>query len=150
MEVTLKETDNEDIVGKYFKGKTASIISCRRCQFQKANFEDLFVLTLQIKDKDTLEECLDQYVNEEVIAGYHCEKCDDKVEIEKKHLFQYLPPFLFIHLKRLEFNFECYSKIKLENAIRFPQEIDLSEYFLEKNEKIIYQLRGFIVHEGTS
>lgn len=81
------------------------MITCQTCFNQKMRVEDYYVLTLEIKNNKSLQECFQKLAEPEVITDYYCENCDKKVEtIEKQVKIKKLPRFLFLHLQRLVFD----------------------------------------------
>ena len=86
-------------------------------------------MSVEIKNLKTLQECMNKYVEPEIICDFFCDFCDKKETIQKYHKFKSLPPFLFLHLQRLVFDLEFMYKIKLDHPINFPHQLDLSQYF---------------------
>jgi ubiquitin carboxyl-terminal hydrolase 34 len=100
----------------------ANVITCQNCFTNKVNVEDFYVLSLEIKNLTSLSQCVEKMVEPEVICDYYCNTCDKKVEeIHKYRKFETLPNILFIHLQRLVFDLETFSKIKLDNPINFAE-----------------------------
>ena len=91
---------------------------------------------------------------------YFCESCNKKVTAEKIQCLKKLPPFLFLCLKRFEFNFELEAKIKINEYCEFPQKLSLKEFSTEivtpnpnnpqGNDCFDYKLRGVVVHTGSA
>ena len=110
--------DDDNSIERMFSGKMATVITCQNCYQQKQRYDGFYVLTVEVKEKKNLYECLDKLVEPEVISHYFCQFCEQKVEtIHKTNKFQQLPPYLFIHLQRLVFDLESLSKIKLDHPV---------------------------------
>ena len=98
----------------------SNVITCQNCFTHKPNLEEFYVLSLEIKNQSSLQECLDKMVEPEVICDYYCNTCDKKVdEIHKFRKFNSLPNILFIHFQRLVFDLETFTKIKLDHPVNF-------------------------------
>jgi ubiquitin C-terminal hydrolase len=86
---------------------------------------------LQVKNKHSIKESLDAYVEGEMLEGdnaYYCEKCEKKVNTLKRCCIKRMPNVLFLVLKRFEFNFDTMSKSKVNDYCEFPMEINMSSY----------------------
>ena len=62
---------------------------------------------------------------------YHCEKCNKKVAAIKRASIHTLPPNLILHLKRLDFDLELFIRVKLNDHIEFPHELNMLPYTLD-------------------
>ncbi|KAF1313483.1 Ubiquitin-specific protease, partial [Globisporangium splendens] len=139
--------------------------------------ERFFALSLEVSKKQHLKECLSLYVQGESLDGenaYFCERLQQKVSETKRICIKKLPQTLVFHLKRFEFDFDTMEKLKINDYLEFPQEIDMLPYTSEGlassfpdsprqrecNEPIddalkgqpstMYDLVGIVVHSGTS
>jgi len=86
---------------------------------------------LHIKNKQSVLESLEAYVEGEMLEGdnaYYCEKCEKKRDTLKRCSIKRLPNVLFLELKRFEFNFDTMRKYKLNDYCSFPTELDMSPY----------------------
>lgn len=72
--------------------------------------EELFLsINLQVKNKRSIANSLDSFVQGELLEGpnaYYCEKCAKKVKTLKRVCIKKLPNMLILVLKRFEFNYE--------------------------------------------
>lgn len=121
--------------------------------------EELFYsLTLEVKHKESLEDALELFVEQELLEGenaYFCDKCQAKVDTIKRCVIQDLPQTLILHLKRFEIDFDRFDKVKLNDYYQFPVELNMKTYMKrsnpeEANEDEIYVLQGILVHSGTA
>lgn len=116
--------------------------------------EPFFVLSLQIPcniDSPTIEECFDEYCENEELSGDNAwfnENTKKKQDITKCNVFWKLPHILIVQLKRWNFNGKKNRKM-VDTPIT---DLDLSDYVVSKNEneKYIYDLYGVCNHSGTS
>eukprot|EP01124_Arcella_intermedia_P033442 TRINITY_DN8023_c0_g3_i1.p1 TRINITY_DN8023_c0_g3~~TRINITY_DN8023_c0_g3_i1.p1 ORF type:complete len:1561 (-),score=330.00 TRINITY_DN8023_c0_g3_i1:24-4004(-) len=96
---------------------------------------------------------------------YFCGKCNSKVDALKRCCIGSLPNYLFIHLKRFEFDFDLMRRAKVNQYCEFPTKLNLEPYTVEglaRKEKAEptepkyplshydYDLTGILVHNGTT
>uniref|UniRef100_K3WJM4 ubiquitinyl hydrolase 1 n=1 Tax=Globisporangium ultimum (strain ATCC 200006 / CBS 805.95 / DAOM BR144) TaxID=431595 RepID=K3WJM4_GLOUD len=139
--------------------------------------ERFFALSLEVSKKQHLKDCLSLYVQGESLDGenaYFCERFQRKVSATKRICIKKLPHTLVCHLKRFEFDFDTMEKLKINDYLEFPQEIDMFPYtseglassspdssrqreYNEPDEgalkgqmSTMYDLVGIVVHSGTS
>jgi ubiquitin C-terminal hydrolase len=106
--------------------------------------EPFFLLSLSIPptENSTLYQCLDLFVEEEILE---IENTSNKC-IKKKISFWSLPDILAIDFKR----FDSYN-IKNNTVISFPEELDLSKYVIGYNPNIYkYLLYAICFHSGNT
>ena len=63
--------------------------------------------------------------------AYHCAKCDKKIDTLKRTCAKELPRFLVISLKRFEFDFDRMVRVKLNDYLEFPVDLDMFPYTQE-------------------
>lgn len=135
--------------------------------------ERFFALSLEVSKKQHLKDSLSLYVQGESLDGenaYFCERLQQKVSATKRICIKKLPQTLVCHLKRFEFDFDTMEKLKINDYLEFPEEIDMFPYTSEAltllqdgshhevahNDKsegegsTMYDLVGIVVHSGTS
>ena len=70
-----------------------------------------------------------------------------------------LPNTMILHLKRFEFDLELMRKVKVNDYVDFPHELDMKPYTkvgIENTEDTRpegyydYNLKGVLIHSGTS
>lgn len=124
-------------------------ITCTVCDNISSNYEVTTLITIPIKS--TIEECLKNYIEEEVI-DYNCTICECNRKAIKKCKIYKTPMILFLHLKR----FRCLSNnryIKDDRMVEIPYMLDLNPYcdqniIPENNLSNKYILKGIINHMG--
>lgn len=120
--------------------------------------ERFFALSLEITKKHHLADSLSLYVQGEPLDGenaYFCEREQRKVSATKRICIKKAPKTLVCHLKRFNFDFDTMEKMKINDYLEFPTEIDISPYTAEGVENsetavCMYDLVGIVVHSGTS
>lgn len=110
---------------------------------------------------------LDHMKKGEVLEGYHCEGCDQRVNATKRQIIGKTPNMLILHLKRFVFSFETYENEKINSHFEFPKVLDLKQYSVKENidetedqdiknlqqledDEFIYRLVGINIQEGSA
>lgn len=104
---------------------------CKDCPHYSEREEPFLAVSLQVKNKSSIQESLKYYVEGEMLEGdnaYYCEKCEKKVNTLKRCCIKRMPNTLFLVLKRFEFDFDLMQKIKVNDYCEFPMELDMSPY----------------------
>jgi ubiquitin C-terminal hydrolase len=136
-------------------------------------------ISLDIKNKRTIEEALDLFTKGEVLEGenkYYCEDHDKKISITRRCSLKKLPKNVIINLKRFEFDYNTFEKVKLNDYCEFPLVIDFKPWMrasiltqnkddpcfknviidqeeinqLNDPEALKYKLTGILVHSGAT
>lgn len=131
IENLIKGTKEEKIMKNLLYGVFANEFICRGCPHRNEREELFMALPLQVKNKHTVEESLAAFVEGEMLEGdnaYYCEKCELKRDTLKRCTIKRLPNVMFVVLKRFEFNFETMSKMKINDLVEFPTELDMTPY----------------------
>lgn len=140
-----------------FQGYLKSSIVCRECQLDSKTTIDPFMdLSLDIKDKSNLYECLDSFHRKERLHDfdYHCKRCNTSQNAIKRLIIHKLPAVLVLQLKRFEQHLNGNS-VKLNDFVEFPLYLNMSSYCDSSDCKgdvvpdILYELIGIIAHRGT-
>ena len=137
-----------------FEGQFSNKIICKDCPHRSESEEPFIAINLQIKNKRSLQQCLDSFVEGEEMQksnAYHCDKCDKNVSALKKVSIKQLPQYLIFVLKRFSYDFDKGIKIKLNDYCEFPGIIDMAKYTENGSlGKEIYTLAGVIIHRGIA
>jgi len=168
----------KDIFDDSFRGKISyEIISLEKEYSYYSETETPFLaISLDIKNKRTIEEALDLYIRGEVLEGenkYLVEKYNKKISILRRCSIKKLSQTVIIHLKRFEFDYNTFDKIKIIDYCQFPdmidfkpwmrssiiaknrddpnyKDIEIDENELNDTESFKYQLTGVLVHSGST
>jgi ubiquitin carboxyl-terminal hydrolase 8 len=131
-----------------FYGIHVSEVKSLESNYENVVPEPFFNIDVPITDHDTLEKCIEQYTEMEMLDGDNMilnEKTGNKEKASKRIMFWNLPTILIITLKRFG-----NDNIKNTKNIIFPlEEMDMSKYILgyEKNS-YKYDLFGICNHSG--
>jgi hypothetical protein len=175
IEFSLSKTKFKYLMKSIFTGETCSQLICTNCNSIRNRFEELLFLSLEMRNMNRINQCLDKYINEEMIDDFFCEKCNQKTRHRKRISINKLPNILFIHLQRFSFNYETFSMEKINSTLEFPRRINFKNYCtesinenIEENENLKndnefnnkvynhndnyykYKLKGIVVHSGTA
>jgi ubiquitin carboxyl-terminal hydrolase 9/24 len=156
LENEVSGTEHKNFIKKIFGGTICNQLICKGCPhssqtdepflgdvdlsnyFTKIKFCAQLALTIQVSQKNNLLEGLRTFVEGEMLEGenaYYCEQCKKKVNTLKRVCLKKLPNHLVFVLKRFEFDFNTYSKLKINDYYEFPDEIDMEPYTLQGNLK---------------
>jgi ubiquitin C-terminal hydrolase len=174
----LYSLNKKDIFDDSFRGKISyEIISLEQEYSYYSETENQFLaISLEIKNKRTIEEALDLYIRGEILEGenkYLVEKYDKKISILRRCSIKKLSNTVIIHLKRFEFDYNTFDKIKIIDYCQFPDVIDfkpwmrssiisknkedpnykdihIDENELNDQQSFKYKLTGILVHSGST
>lgn len=131
IECLIKGTKEEKIMNNLFQGVFANELICKDCPHYSEREEPFLAISLQVKNKNTVQESLKFYIEGEMLEGdnaYYCEKCEKKVNTLKRCCIKRMPNILFLVLKRFEFDFDSMQKVKVNDYCEFPIDLDMSPY----------------------
>eukprot|EP01022_Parablepharisma_sp_SALTPOND_P000055 TRINITY_DN1001_c0_g1_i1.p1 TRINITY_DN1001_c0_g1~~TRINITY_DN1001_c0_g1_i1.p1 ORF type:complete len:1403 (+),score=208.78 TRINITY_DN1001_c0_g1_i1:12466-16674(+) len=131
LETSIKNTPQQDTIKKHFGGIFANQLLCKDCPHSSVREEPFLALNLQVKNKKSLQQCLESFVEGEMLQGsnaYHCEKCDKKVTTLKRTCIKRLPKHLICVLKRFDINYDTMQKFKINEYCEFPMKINMENY----------------------
>ena len=106
LERSLKPTSYPRLVQSVFGGRICNQLACGQCGTVRRNYEDMYTLSLEIKNQRTFHEAMDKFVANSMVSGYFCEECRNKVEVSKRTLLADLPNVLIVHLQRFSYNYD--------------------------------------------
>ena len=154
----LKGSSQNYLWNNIFGGTTLQQVRCTNqdCGNISERKENINYLSLDIKNCDNIQKCLDKFIAEEKIEDYHCEKCDKKITNIKNVLIDKIPNILIIHLQRIAFSYDTFNMEKINDYIYFEKTINIKNYTLNKNNDDMpsdyfeYELQGVLIYSGTS
>eukprot|EP01083_Nonionella_stella_P103309 294895_1 len=135
IDTQLKDTKHSQLLQRHMGGTLAQQIICKDCPHRSERDEPFYYISVQIQGRKNLAECLERYVEGDMLEGdnkYVCEGCGDKkVDALKRTCVKQLPRVLCIHLQRFEFNYDTMQRIKLNDRCEFPVVLDMRPYTRE-------------------
>lgn len=177
LENSIKGSKKENIIKKHFGGVSSNELICKGCPHYSEREENFLAVSLQVKNKKTIQESLASFVEGEMLEGdnaYLCEICDKKVPTLKRVCLKRLPNHMILVLKRFEFDFDNMSKVKVNDSCEFPMNINFEpftqqglrkaerkkaqnqgseppEFEDEYDQKYFeYRLKGIVIHLGIA
>lgn len=180
IDTKLKGTPYENVLKQHLGGVYSNEFICQGCPHYKDREEEFYAISLNVKNKKTIQDSLDSFVEGEMLEGdnaYLCGKCNKKVDTLKRTCIKRLPPTVVLHLKRFEFDFDTMQKQKLNDRLEFPRNINFKPFTKEglggvgskqrmdaeedgkaaeekeeehPDEYYEYELSGVLVHTGSA
>ncbi|KAF9352724.1 hypothetical protein BGX26_009493 [Mortierella sp. AD094] len=180
LENSVKSTPQEELFKQQYGGKLVQQIKSKDCEHISEREDSFFSIQCEVKNKKTLEESLQLYVQGEILDGdnkYKCSSCDKHVDAIKRACIKELPQNLILHLKRFDYDMDTMRRIKINDRFEFPTSLDMEPYTLdyltrkeqaqdavaaassptthlaggqENTAAFQYNLVGVLVHTGTA
>ncbi|KAG0032025.1 hypothetical protein BGZ82_006708 [Podila clonocystis] len=175
LESSVKSTPQEELFKKQYGGKLVQQIKSKDCEHISEREDSFFSIQCEVKNKKSLEESLQLYVQGEILDGdnkYKCSSCDKHVDAIKRACIKELPQNLILHLKRFDYDMDTMRRIKINDRFEFPTRLDMEPYTLdyltrkeqaqeggvsspsthlpEHSAAFQYNLVGVLVHTGTA
>ncbi|VUZ52096.1 unnamed protein product, partial [Hymenolepis diminuta] len=122
------------IIEQYLGGIFVDQKECFRCHQVNSREESFLAISVDVQNRTTLSESLEEYVKSDLLEGnnaYFCEKCNKKVAARKRTCIKSLPQILTIHLKRFIFDYERDVPQKSDDFFSFPMNLDMAPYTVE-------------------
>ncbi|VDN95885.1 unnamed protein product [Rodentolepis nana] len=130
----LKLCGKPKIIEHYLGGIFADQKECFRCHQVYSREESFLAISVDVQNRITLSESLEDYVKSDLLEGnnaYFCEKCNMKGAARKRTCIKSLPQILTIHLKRFIYDYEQDVSQKSDDFFSFPMSLDMSPYTVE-------------------
>ncbi|XP_031619612.1 ubiquitin carboxyl-terminal hydrolase 47 isoform X2 [Contarinia nasturtii] len=140
LEQKFKDTAQADFINRLYEGKMIDYVKCLDCGTEKSREDKFLDIPLPVRPfgstiaYDSVEEALRAFVEPETLDGnnqYHCEKCNKKCDAHKGLKFSKFPYILTLHLKRFDFDYQTFLRIKLNDKVTFPQTLNLNSFIKE-------------------
>lgn len=146
------------LIHSMFQGALKSSIVCSNCNDDSKTIVDPFMdLSLDIKDKATVYNCLDSFHKRETLNDYHyhCPQCNTTDDPAKQLTIDKLGSMLTLQLKRFE-HLPNGNNVKLTNFVEYPLYLNVTKYCDDGKlddsamaKDITYELIGVVSHKGT-
>lgn len=137
LEQKFKNTKQADLINRLYEGKMIDYVKCLECNTEKQREDKFLDIPLPVRPfgsavaYETIEDALRAFVQPEILDGnnqYHCETCDKKCDAHKGLKFTKFPYILTLHLKRFDFDYHTFHRIKLNDKVTFPQSLNLNNF----------------------
>lgn len=111
-----------------FRGSTVDQLICRDCGFTRSSIQHFYNLSVEVKNKASLDQSLTKMLEEQEISDYKCEGCEKRGGVYKRSMIGETPNVLFVHLQRIVFSFDTYNNEKINSKFEFPNTLDLKPF----------------------
>ncbi|KXS98814.1 hypothetical protein AC578_2049 [Pseudocercospora eumusae] len=163
LESNMPDDQSRLALGQFYTGKLITQIR-GECGHVSPRTEPFVDLPIVVKNKGSLHESLQEFVQGEPMEGanqYKCSKCDETnggrlVNAMRRSCPEEMPDNLTFCLKRFTFEAMLGTEGKVNDRFVFPQTIDMSHYCrahlddpATPMQEDIFELVGVIVHQGT-
>ncbi|KAL1007232.1 hypothetical protein UPYG_G00083780 [Umbra pygmaea] len=133
-----------DLINQLYQGKLKDYVRCLECGYESWRIDTYLDIPLVIRPfgsnqaYGSVEEALQAFVQPETLDGanqYFCERCRKKCDARKGLRFLHFPYLLTLQLKRFDFDYTTMHRIKLNDRMSFPEELDMSPFIDVEDEK---------------
>jgi len=137
LEQKFKNTEQADLINRLYEGRMTDYVKCLECETEKSREDKFLDIPLPVRPfgsttaYESIEEALKAFVQPETLDGnnqYFCEKCNKKCDAHKGLKFSKFPYVLTLHLKRFDFDYQTLHRIKLNDKVTFPQQLNLNGF----------------------
>ncbi|XP_072321546.1 ubiquitin carboxyl-terminal hydrolase 47 isoform X2 [Eucyclogobius newberryi] len=144
LEQKWKQTEQADLINQLYQGKLKDYVRCLECGYESWRNDTYLDIPLVIRPfgasqaYGSVEEALQAFVQPETLDGpnqYFCERCKKKCDARKGLRFLHFPYLLTLQLKRFDFDYTTMHRIKLNDRMTFPEELDMSPFIDVEDEK---------------
>ncbi|KAH9173623.1 cysteine proteinase [Lactarius sanguifluus] len=146
----------KNLVSNQFEGTQTYATTCMRCGTRSENDSDFLEIEVNLEDNATLESRIDVLLQPETLSGdnkYYCSKCQSLEDATRQLVLRRLPPVLHISLLRFVFDLTTFERKKRKHNVSFPVVLDMNRFLGNQkrtNEENTYELKGVLVHKGSS
>ncbi|KAK1890620.1 Ubiquitin carboxyl-terminal hydrolase 47, partial [Dissostichus eleginoides] len=144
LEQKWKQTEQADLINQLYQGKLKDYVRCLECGYESWRIDTYLDIPLVIRPfgasqaYSSVEEALHAFMQPETLDGpnqYFCERCKKKCDARKGLRFLHFPYLLTLQLKRFDFDYTTMHRIKLNDRMAFPEELDMSPFIDVEDEK---------------
>ncbi|XP_028914992.1 ubiquitin carboxyl-terminal hydrolase 47 isoform X3 [Ornithorhynchus anatinus] len=144
LEQKWKQTEQADLINQLYQGKLKDYVRCLECGYEGWRIDTYLDIPLVIRPYGSsqafasVEEALHAFIQPEILDGpnqYFCERCKKKCDARKGLRFLHFPYLLTLQLKRFDFDYTTMHRIKLNDRMSFPEELDMSTFIDVEDEK---------------
>uniref|UniRef100_A0A8C6ZN19 Ubiquitin carboxyl-terminal hydrolase n=1 Tax=Nothoprocta perdicaria TaxID=30464 RepID=A0A8C6ZN19_NOTPE len=144
LEQKWKQTEQADLINQLYQGKLKDYVRCLECGYEGWRIDTYLDIPLVIRPYGSnqafasVEEALHAFIQPEILDGpnqYFCERCKKKCDARKGLRFLHFPYLLTLQLKRFDFDYTTMHRIKLNDRMTFPEELDMNVFIDVEDEK---------------
>lgn len=154
LENKMKATCVEGSIPRLFEGKTISYCRCKHIDYTSRLTETYYDIQLNIKGKKNIYESFEDYIEPQTLDGENKYAAGEHglQEAEKGVIFETLPPVLYLHLMRFQYDPLADTSVKFNDRFEFPEILDLTRFLQssDEREQTEYVLHAVLVHSGDN
>lgn len=173
LENSFKGTVNENLVNDLYQGSLKDFVHCKTCGYESSRIDNFLDLSLVIRPfgserlMHSVEEAIEFFLKPELLSNenqWMCDQCQQKRDAIKGLKFSKLPYLLSLQLKRFDFDYATFNRIKLHSEVTFPKYLNMNPYLSddaatgEKSKGTIarkmsmerHELEGRVADAGTA
>uniref|UniRef100_A0A672IF71 Ubiquitin carboxyl-terminal hydrolase 47 n=1 Tax=Salarias fasciatus TaxID=181472 RepID=A0A672IF71_SALFA len=144
LEQKWKQTEQADLINQLYQGKLKDYVRCLECGYESWRIDTYLDIPLVIRPfgasqaYGSVVRSSAHFWEPETLDGpnqYFCERCKKKCDARKGLRFLHFPYLLTLQLKRFDFDYTTMHRIKLNDRMIFPEELDMSPFIDVEDEK---------------
>jgi len=147
LERTFARTHQFFDIRAMFQGTLGSQVQCPSCKHISRRDNEFTDLTVMVQGMRDLNESLNAFFTPELVSGYRCQSCGNSVDALLSNGMHSAPPVLLFALRRFDFDFNTFARVKIHSYFEFPFELDLQPQ-LGSEAPELYDLATVFVHSG--
>ncbi|KFB43249.1 AGAP007106-PA-like protein [Anopheles sinensis] len=137
LEHKFRNTKQADLINRLYEGRMIDYVKCLECNTEKQREDKFLDIPLPVRPfgstvaNECVEEALQGFVKPEILNDtnqYFCDKCNKKCDAHKGLKFTKFPYILTLHLKRFDFDYQSFHRIKLNDKVTFPELLNLNHF----------------------
>ncbi|KAK2706445.1 hypothetical protein QYM36_016478 [Artemia franciscana] len=140
---------------KKLQGTYEYVTTCLSCKSESCSNTPFSELDLNVgaSSRRTFEESLGELLGEEVLEGENqylcCICCSFQNAVRRIRLVE-LPPILNFQVIRFVYDRNAGHKKKVHTSFQFPETVDMTDFLESSSDPLTYELRGVLMHQGSS
>ncbi|KAH0544509.1 hypothetical protein FGG08_001408 [Glutinoglossum americanum] len=135
-----------------FEGTLTSETKCLTCENVSQRDETFLDLSIDLDKHTSVTSCLRNFSQSEMLCErnkFHCDKCGDLQEAEKRMKIKRAPRILALHLKRFKYTEDLARLTKLFHRVVYPYHLRLFNTTDDAEDPDrLYELYAVVVHIG--
>ena len=139
--------NNYSYIIENFYSESITFTSCNNCDYYTTNHEPIMLISLTLKDEyDDIYDSLNDYIDKkelDIDNKWKCDKCNTFNCPNQKTIFWDFKSIIIFQIKQYTIN------NKINKFIKYPLELDMSKYCINKKNNLIYDLYGICVQTGN-
>ncbi|OQR88131.1 hypothetical protein ACHHYP_07520 [Achlya hypogyna] len=137
LEESFKGTPDEQMVNDLYQGTLKDYVQCVKCGNESSRLDNFLDISLVIRPfgssqmMRSVEEAVEFFLKPEMLSGdnqWDCDACKSKQDAVKGLKFAKLPYLLSLQLKRFDFDYATFNRIKLNSQVTFPKYLNMNTY----------------------